>query len=91
MKSLGVFKKVAILLGAGVVFMLFHGFWVSMTHDPNTQFRSLATLGGNPFENNTLYFRHFEISDYMSGHFYYPSAPLLGYESYTYRVKHHEH
>lgn len=91
MNALPVFRNIVILLGGGVVFMLFHGVWVSMTHDPSTQFRSLATLGGNPFENNTLYFRHFEISDYMSGHFYYPGSPLLGHESYTYRVKHHEH
>ena len=90
MKSLHVFRNIVILLGSGMVFMFIHGMWSSFVYEPTIQFRSLTALGGNPFENNTLYFRHFEISDYMSGHFYYPGAPLLGHESYTYRVKHYE-
>ncbi|MBE0497173.1 MAG: hypothetical protein IBX45_12215 [Campylobacterales bacterium] len=90
MKELRVFKNIVILLVSGTVLMVVHGIWSKISHTPSTQMRSLTTLGGNPFENSTLYFRYFELSDYMSGHFYYPGAPLLGHESYTYKVLHHE-
>lgn len=90
MRALNIFKKILIILSIGVVLVLTDGIWRTYTYKPSLQMRTLTALSGNPFENSTLYFRHFELSDYMSGHFYYPGAPLLGYESYTYRVKHYE-
>jgi hypothetical protein len=90
MKPLRVFLAISILLGGGMVAAVGHGVWSRVTHPSSVSMYALTGLGGNPLENNTLYFRHFECSDYMSGHFYYPSAPLLGHESFIYRVKHCE-
>lgn len=90
MKPLKIFSKMLIVLGIGLGFVVGHGFYAYCFNKPVVKLGKITKLGGNPLENNTLYFRYFGINDYMSGHFYFPGAQLLGHESFTYRVKHNE-
>ena len=90
MKALNIFSKILVILGVGVGFMVGHGVYAYFINKPNLTLRSMTKLGVNPLENNTLFFRYFEISDYLGGHFYFPGANILGNESFTYRVKTHE-
>ncbi|NLC28490.1 MAG: hypothetical protein GX780_06925 [Campylobacteraceae bacterium] len=91
MKALKIFSKVMVTLGIGLGFVVAHGVYTYCVNRPSVKLGNITKLGGNPLENNTLYFRYFEFSDYMSGHFYFPGAQLLGHESFTYRVKHNEY
>lgn len=80
LKRFYIFASVLLLGWIAIIF-------ISYTNERikrESELTNLVKLAGNPFENNTLFFRHFEYGDYFGGHFYYPGAPMLEYESFVY-------
>lgn len=85
MRYVTIFFKLNIAFFAISILLIGHGIYLSNTMPYKTHLGFFTGLNGNAYQNNTLYFRHFEYSDYFSGHFYYPSSPLLESEAFIYR------
>ncbi len=68
--------------------MLFFGALVadSLGEEPHKRGYS-TTLIGIPFSNDTIFLRYSFLSDYFSGHYYYPGSPALSHEGFVYGKK----
>ncbi|MCK9336543.1 MAG: hypothetical protein M0P43_01800 [Arcobacteraceae bacterium] len=85
MKTVTNFFRLNIAFLLLIVVLIGHSIYLSNTMPRLTHLTQQTGLIGNAYQNNTLYFRHFEYSDYFSGHFYYPSSPLLESEAFIYK------
>lgn len=86
MRELRIFKIYWQTLAVLTVLMLIHAVYkANTTAKSPSVIVGLTQLVGNPYQNNSIYFRHFEYGDYFSGHFYYPSSPILANEAFIYK------
>ena len=89
MKQVKLFSYLLISFSLVGVLLIFHAIYKSSNskHKGPSTTVGLTYLVGNPYQNNTMYFTHFEYSDYFSGHFYFPSSPILGDEAFIYKAQ----
>lgn len=86
MRELRIFKLYWLTLAILVLLMFVHALYKANTTVKNPSLIiGITKLNGNPYQNNSIYFRHFEYADYFSGHFYYPSSPILANEAFIYK------
>jgi len=86
MRPLALFSKLLLFVVLLVPILALHGAWKNSAYTKNLT-TSEVGLAGNPLQNNTIYFRYFEYSDFFSAHQFFPSSPILERESFLYSVK----